>query len=379
MDMNYYVNGKIFTGQGEDDFISAFQVVDGMITWVGEAAEVPDDDGVDLGGKNGFAGLHRRTHPPALRGDDVGCSGLYPTTGQQHSQFRRAYALKDMYELATLGLSLDSPATTWMDPDNVFTSIKAAVVRKAYNGAGIVPDQAITVPQAVLLYTGRARQVANLPGVGEIAPGFDANFITSIKTSSPSTLTSSTVPGWMRRGSAENRFISVKAHPAPTPESRGSQPHPWQSTLKAIRRQVSDRNALTVLLSTDSPATPTCTQLAHAVRGMHAMHSANVPRSVGYRRGLIAAGHPLPCRPQATPSCTQLAYAVPGVHAIHSANIPRSVGYDDLAKFEPALGQRLPGMQPLKTVADVGSPSRDMLDDLARHDQILDAKPDGFE
>jgi predicted amidohydrolase YtcJ len=59
------------------------------------------------------------------------------------SQFRRAYALKDTYELATVGLSSDSPATTWMDPDNVFISIKAAVVRKACNGADIVPDQAI--------------------------------------------------------------------------------------------------------------------------------------------------------------------------------------------------------------------------------------------
>jgi predicted amidohydrolase YtcJ len=95
------------------------------------------------------------------------------------SQFRRAYALKDMYEMLDfVALSSDSPATTWMDPDNVFTSIKAAVVRKAYNGADIVPEQAITVPQAVLLYTARSAKLANLPGLGKIAPGFDASFIT---------------------------------------------------------------------------------------------------------------------------------------------------------------------------------------------------------
>jgi hypothetical protein len=27
-----------------------------------------------------------------------------------------------------------------------------------------------------------------------------------------------------------------------------------------------------------------CTKLAHAVRGMHAMRSVSIPRSVGYRR-----------------------------------------------------------------------------------------------
>jgi hypothetical protein len=36
-------------------------------------------------------------------------------------------------------------------------SIKAAVLRMAYNGADIGQAEAITVPQAILLYTGRAR------------------------------------------------------------------------------------------------------------------------------------------------------------------------------------------------------------------------------
>jgi hypothetical protein len=35
--------------------------------------------------------------------------------------------------------------TTWADPGNVFVSITAAVMRKAYNGAEIVPEQAFTV------------------------------------------------------------------------------------------------------------------------------------------------------------------------------------------------------------------------------------------
>ena len=94
------------------------------------------------------------------------------------AQYRRAYPLRTLYHgLERLALSSDCPATTWADPDNVFTSIKAAVTRRAYNGADIVAGEAITVPQALLLYTGRARQLADFPAVGLIEPGFDASFV----------------------------------------------------------------------------------------------------------------------------------------------------------------------------------------------------------
>ena len=94
-------------------------------------------------------------------------------------QYQRAYPVRSFYEqLDRIGLSSDAPATTWADPDNVFVSIRAAVTRKAYNGADIVPEQAVTVPQAVLLYTARAATVAPFEGsLGRIAPGFEASFI----------------------------------------------------------------------------------------------------------------------------------------------------------------------------------------------------------
>ena len=94
-------------------------------------------------------------------------------------EFQRSYPLKSFYHnIEHVGLSSDAPATTWADPDNVFVSIKAAVTRKAYNGADIVPEQAITVPQAVLLYTSRAATLARYKGrLGQIAPGFEASFI----------------------------------------------------------------------------------------------------------------------------------------------------------------------------------------------------------
>ena len=94
-------------------------------------------------------------------------------------QFQRSYPLKTFYNsIEHVGLSSDAPATTWADPDNVFVSLKAAVTRKAYNGAGIVPEQAITVPQAVLLYTSRAATLAPYEGrLGQIERGFEASFV----------------------------------------------------------------------------------------------------------------------------------------------------------------------------------------------------------
>lgn len=95
------------------------------------------------------------------------------------NQYRHTYPVRTYYEkIEHFGLSSDAPATTWADPDNVFVSIKAAVTRRAYNGADIVHEQAITVPQAVLLYTSRPATLAPFEGcLGRIAEGFEASFI----------------------------------------------------------------------------------------------------------------------------------------------------------------------------------------------------------
>ncbi|WP_377014430.1 amidohydrolase family protein [Comamonas sp. JC664] len=94
------------------------------------------------------------------------------------SEFDQSYALKTFYdEIDHVALSSDAPATTWADPDNVFVSIQAAVQRRAYNGAPIVDSQALTVPQALLLYTARAASLSPFEGqLGQIAPGFEASF-----------------------------------------------------------------------------------------------------------------------------------------------------------------------------------------------------------
>ena len=93
-------------------------------------------------------------------------------------QFDIAYPIRSFYErLPFTALSSDSPATAWADADNVFVSIKAAVLRLAYNGADIGRAEAITVPQALLLYTGRASRIAPLDGLGTIETGCEGSFV----------------------------------------------------------------------------------------------------------------------------------------------------------------------------------------------------------
>ena len=94
------------------------------------------------------------------------------------AQARIAYPIKSFYDgLPHAALASDCPATAWSDADNVFVSVKAAVTRRAYTGADIGGHEATTVPQALLLYTGRARRIAPLDDVGLIDDGFEASFV----------------------------------------------------------------------------------------------------------------------------------------------------------------------------------------------------------
>lgn len=89
-----------------------------------------------------------------------------------------AYPIRRYFhsDLAT-ALASDSPATAWSRADHVFTSVMAAVDRRSHTGGDIGQDQSITVPQALLLYTSRAADVARLSGLGRIAPGYEGSFV----------------------------------------------------------------------------------------------------------------------------------------------------------------------------------------------------------
>lgn len=102
--------------------------------------------------------------------------------------FRTIYPVKTLSEKCeALALSSDAPATTWMDPEDVFVSVKAAVVRKTYNGVSINSGEAVSVGRALYLYTGGASKLVayDIP-VGMVKAGFEANF--SVLTADPFTI-----------------------------------------------------------------------------------------------------------------------------------------------------------------------------------------------
>lgn len=93
-------------------------------------------------------------------------------------QFDNAYPIRSFYErIPHVALASDSPATAWADADNVFTSIRAAVERRSHDGSDFGQKQAISVPQAMLLYTARAAEVARFDELGRIRPGYEASFV----------------------------------------------------------------------------------------------------------------------------------------------------------------------------------------------------------
>lgn len=61
--------------------------------------------------------------------------------------------------------------------DHVFTSVRAAVVRRAHTGDDLGQAQAVTLPQALLLYTSRAAQVARMDRLGRIEEGYEGSFV----------------------------------------------------------------------------------------------------------------------------------------------------------------------------------------------------------
>lgn len=93
-------------------------------------------------------------------------------------QFKTAYRVKTMLNSsALLGLSSDAPCTPWAEPDSPFYSIYAAVTRKAANGDVVNPEEAITVPQAILGYTRDAAKIGGFDQNGTLTAGKDADFV----------------------------------------------------------------------------------------------------------------------------------------------------------------------------------------------------------
>ena len=92
--------------------------------------------------------------------------------------------LKTLYPLRTmldsgvkLCISTDAPATSWATPSDPFVNIKAAVTRRACDGTDIGQDQRLDIETAVILYTKEAAEICGFGHLGQLSPGYSADFI----------------------------------------------------------------------------------------------------------------------------------------------------------------------------------------------------------
>ncbi|OUP07567.1 amidohydrolase [Collinsella sp. An2] len=91
---------------------------------------------------------------------------------------RRSYPLRTLLDAGVdLCISTDAPATSWATPSDPFPNIKAAVTRRAYDGTDFGQEQALTISEALTLYTRSAAHMAGFEGLGMLRAGYKASFI----------------------------------------------------------------------------------------------------------------------------------------------------------------------------------------------------------
>lgn len=83
-------------------------------------------------------------------------------------------ALKQGVKLA---FSSDAPATAWYDPSDPFVGLKSAVTRLSYDGSDCGQDQKVDISTAIKLYTKSGADIMGIANIGELSPGFYADFI----------------------------------------------------------------------------------------------------------------------------------------------------------------------------------------------------------
>lgn len=94
------------------------------------------------------------------------------------AQFKLIYRDKSMLATnAAFALSSDAPCTPWAEPDSPFVNIYAAVTRKAANDDIVNPEEALTIPEAVLAYTKWPAEIGGFTHNGTLQPGKAADFV----------------------------------------------------------------------------------------------------------------------------------------------------------------------------------------------------------
>lgn len=90
---------------------------------------------------------------------------------------RRTYPFRTLIDAgARLCISTDAPATSWAVPSDPFPNIKSAVTRRAYDGTDVGAAEAITVEEALALYTREAARMVGFEGLGMLKAGNKASF-----------------------------------------------------------------------------------------------------------------------------------------------------------------------------------------------------------
>jgi predicted amidohydrolase YtcJ len=90
--------------------------------------------------------------------------------GEERS--RRANPAREMIDAGVpIALGSDAPATTWGEPTDVLLGIETSAGRRTWAGSSLGEEQATTVEEALVAYTGTAARVAGFRDRGVIAPG----------------------------------------------------------------------------------------------------------------------------------------------------------------------------------------------------------------
>ena len=124
-------------------------------------------------GRQPGAGSHLQTQPVFMYAE---IESYLANLGEE--RMRRCYPVRHMLKSGVrLCFSTDAPATSWSDPSDPFTNLKAAVTRRAWDGTDCGQQEAVDIETAVKLYTRESARIAGFPDTGQLKEGYRADFV----------------------------------------------------------------------------------------------------------------------------------------------------------------------------------------------------------
>lgn len=145
--------------------------LDGEIPWVRvEHASMPTKQALEKAAKNGIAFV---TQPIFLYAE---IERFLENMGMEWLQ--TTFPVNDILDAGiALSFSSDAPATPWMNASNPMYGLEAAVTRRAHDGTDCGQKHKVSIETAIRLYTAACRPIMGFSDVGQLTPGFHADFI----------------------------------------------------------------------------------------------------------------------------------------------------------------------------------------------------------